>query len=280
MALGGGRSSMSGNVRNLSEVVPIPSLGLGTWKLNGTLCVERVREALELGYAHVDTAEMYENEREVGRGIRESGRPRETVFLTTKIWPVHLGRDDVRNATEESLRRLGTEYVDLLLIHWPNFEIPLRETLSAMVELRRQGKTRHIGVSNFTVDLWRRALELGPVAVNEIEFHPFLDQTPIQDFAGQEGLALIGYSPLARGRVVRDETLQEIGRRYGKSAAQVALRWILDEGAAAIPKASSRSHLEENRSAADFELDDRDRADISSLRGRAREVDPSWAPWH
>lgn len=263
------------------EFFDVPGLGLGTWELTGRLCADRVREALELGYRHIDTAQMYENETEVGKGIAESHVPRDDVFITTKLWFDDLEGPDVVPSVEESLERLGTDYVDLLLIHWPDEDVPLGETLEAMLRVQEQGKARFIGVSNFTVELWKEALDTAPAHVNQVEYHPFLDQQPLLDLARERGVHLIAYSPLARGRVIDNETLQEIGERHGKTAAQVALRWLLqqDRVAAAIPKAASSAHLRENRDIFDFELTPSEMLQISALRGAERMVDPSWAPW-
>lgn len=259
----------------------VPGLGLGTWKLTGQTCADRVREALELGYRHIDTAQMYENEEEVGRGMKESDTPREDVFLTTKLWFDELKGPDVAPSTEASLKRLGTDYVDLLLIHWPNEDVPLEETLAAMMKLQEQGKVSFIGVSNFTVGLWKRALERAPVNVNQVEYHPFLNQQPLLDLARERSAYIIAYSPLARGEVLEDPTLKEIAERYRKSPAQIALRWLLQQDgvAAAIPKAAKSEHLRENRDIFDFELEASDLVRISDLRGSERMVDPAWAPW-
>lgn len=258
----------------------VPRLGLGTWKLEGELCVNRVREALAMGYRHVDTAQMYGNETEVGRAIKESKVPREEVFVTTKIWLENLSREDVVRTTEQSLRRLSSDYVDLLLIHWPNEDVPMEETLGAMVQLRERQKVRNIGVSNFTPELWERALAIAPVPYNQVEYHPFLDQEPLLQKARTHNLTLIAYSPLAQGRVAKVPTLQEIGRRHGKSAAQVGLRWLIQqEHVAAIPKAAKSEHLEANWAVLGFELSPEEMRSISALRGSERLVDPNWAPW-
>lgn len=255
-----------------------PLLGLGTWDLRGKDCVRAVREALELGYRHIDTAQMYENEREVGRGLRDSRAAREAIFLTTKLWRDNLTRDRVARSVDESLRRLETDYVDLLLIHWPNEEVPLFETLDAMSDVRAKGKTRAIGVSNFPSAMWRRALERAPVHVNQIEYHPFLDQETLVSFARERSLQLVAYRPIAKGEVARDPTLAEIARAHARTAPQVALRWLIQKGVAAIPKAARRAHLEENLGALDFELGEAAMSTIDALGGNRRYIDPGWAP--
>lgn len=262
----------------MSATSPIPLLGLGTWDLRGDECVRAVREALDVGYRHTDTAQMYENEREVGRGLRESGVGRENVFLTTKLWLDNLTRKRVPASFEESLKRLATEYVDLLLIHWPNAEVPLEETLEAMNGLRESRKTRAIGVSNFPTAMWERALELAPVGVNQVEFHPFLDQSALLQFARESELQLVAYSPIAKGKAVADPALAEVAGAHECSPAQVSLRWLVQQGVAAIPKAARRDHLEENLRIFDFTLSDDEMERISSLARGPRVVDPGWAP--
>ena len=259
----------------------VPAIGLGTWQLNGRTCREAVRQALELGYRHIDTAQMYGNETEVGAALRDSGIAREEIFLTTKLAPGNLGAAEARRTAEESLKRLGLDHVDLLLIHWPSGEAPLGETLAALARLRQEGKARFIGVSNFTVKLLQEAVEtLGAdLLCNQVEYHPFLSQRPVMAALKRHGLMLTAYSPLGRGHVQRDGALAAIGRTYGKSAAQVALRWLIDqENVAAIPKAASRAHAAANIDIFDFTLAEEDRAAIDALRGDLRIVDPGWGP--
>lgn len=260
----------------------VPALGLGTWQLSGRGCFEAVRQALDLGYRHIDTAQMYGNETEVGWAIRESGLARDAIFLTTKLAPGNLGAAAVKRTAEESLRRLATDHVDLLLIHWPTGEVPLAETLRALAALRDAGKTRHIGVSNFNVALLQEAIEThgADLLCNQVEYHPYLSQRAVLAAVRRHGLKLTAYSPLARGRVQRDPALAAIARKYGKSPAQVALRWLLDQdGVVAIPKAASRAHLAANIEIFDFTLGAEDRAAIDALRDDYRVVDPAgWAP--
>ncbi len=257
----------------------IPPLGLGTWDLRGNDCVRAVREALELGYRHVDTAQMYENEREVGRGVKESGVPRESLFLTTKLWIDSLTTKAVPKAADECLKRLATDYVDLLLIHWPVVDVPLSETLDAMTRLAESGKTRYIGVSNFTIPLWRQALDLAAVGVNQVEFHPFLDQQDLARFARERDLRIMAYTPLAKGRVTREPSIVEIARTHGRTPAQVTLRWLIQQpGVAVIPKASRLQHLRENLGIFDFELTPAEMRALSALGRNLRLVDPGWAP--
>ena len=255
----------------------IPSLGLGTWDLRGADCVRAVREALDIGYRHLDTAQMYENEREVGRGLSESGVDREQVFVTTKLWLDNLTRKAVPSSFEESLKRLATEYVNLLLIHWPNAEVPLEETLEAMDRLRESGKARAIGVSNFPTALWTRALEMAPVPVNQVEFHPFLDQSALMGFARGRELQIVAYRPIAQGKVAEEAAIVEVARAHERTPVQVALRWLVQQGVSAIPKSSRRGHLEENFRIFDFTLSDEEMERISALGRGLRLVDRGWA---
>ena len=257
----------------------VPALGLGTWLLTGDACRKAVEHALDLGYRHIDTAQAYENEDQVGQGLQNAGIDRDDLFLTTKIWLENLSPGDVRESVEASLRRLRTDYVDLLLIHWPNDKVPLEQTLDAMVVLQDEGKTRHLGVSNFTPSLLQRALNHAKLFCNQVEYHPFFGQDPLLAMAREHDLLLTAYSPLARGRVTDDETLQAIGEAHNKTPAQVALRWLLQQDhVAAIPKASSAKHREDNFDLFDFELSDNEMDRITALDQGKRIVDPEFAP--
>jgi 2,5-diketo-D-gluconate reductase B len=261
--------------------VRVPALGFGTFTLEGRDCREMVKAALSIGYRHIDTAKMYGNEEAVGAGIRESEVAREQVFLTSKVWMDQLHYDDLTAATEDSLSKLATDHLDLLLIHWPNDRVPLTESLRALEDLQRAGKVRYVGVSNFTVALMREAVEQNgaDVVCNQVEYHPFLNQQPVLNEARRLGLFLTAYCPLAKGRAPKDPTLQAIGEKHGKTAAQVALRWLIQHGdVAAIPKASSRAHAEANFDIFDFQLDQSDLAQIAQLPGGTRIINPSWAP--
>lgn len=258
--------------------VTVPALGFGTWALSGNEAYQATRMVLDLGYRHIDTAQIYGNESEIGRAIRDSRLPRDQIFLTTKIAPGSLRKADVRRSHEESLKRLGLDQVDLLLIHWPNASIPLGETLEALTALRDQGKTRSIGVSNFTVALLKETVEHygAEIVCNQVEYHPFLPQRRLIEAMRQYGLMLTAYAPVARGRVFRDKTLAAIGKKYGKSGGQVALRWLLDQDkVAAIPKAGKREHAEQNLAIFDFHLSPEDREAIDTLAEGDRMVE--WA---
>jgi 2,5-diketo-D-gluconate reductase B len=259
----------------------IPAIGLGTWDLRERTCVRMVEQALRLGYRHIDTAEMYGNEREVGEGLRASGIPRAQVFVTTKVWPDHLAPREFERATKESLAKLNLSEVDLLLIHWPNPRVPLADTIGALCRMKREGLTRHIGVSNFTLDLLAEAVKLAtePLVTDQIEWHPFIDQAKVVEACRGYGLAVTAYSPLARGRVLADETLRRIGVRHGKTAAQVGLRYLVQRGAVVIPRSSRPEGLAANFAIFDFELTPAEMADIAGLtHPRGRIVDWSGAP--
>jgi 2,5-diketo-D-gluconate reductase B len=259
--------------------VEIPKLGLGTWQLTGAACEEAVRDALELGYHHIDTASAYGNEAQVGQGLHDSGRNRDEVFLTTKLWHTQLDAIGVHDQVEQSLRDLRTDYVDLLLIHWPSREVPLAETLGAMLEARDAGRVRHLGVSNFPRALLREALEHAPLLCDQVEYHPYLVQPAVLELARERDLMITAYSPLARGTALREPVLREIAGAHGKSPGQVVLRWLLDQPrVAAVPKAASHEHRVANLDVFDFELSDDERGAIAGLRRGGRTIDPSWAP--
>lgn len=294
----------------------IPALGLGTWQITGSTCREAVAHALSIGYRHIDTAQAYGNEGEVGLGMEDASVDRDEIFLTTKVWHTNMAPEDVRSSTEESLRKLRTDYVDLLLIHWPVEDVPLEHTLDAMLELREDDKTRHIGVSNFTPSLVRQALdhlgEEAPLFANQVEYHPFLGQDDLLEIAQEAGHTLTAYSPLARGTVTKRKAsprralealkepgtvgekakrawehlagngtgvLQAIGTAHDKSPAQVALRWLIQQdNVTAIPKAASADHREANIDIFDFELSEVEMESIAALDQGERYVDPNFAP--
>ena len=257
----------------------VPALGYGTYELTGPACVEGVAHALELGYRHIDTAEAYGNEAEVGEGIRRSGVDRGEIFLTTKVWYTDLARETVLRNVEESLKKLRTGHVDLLLVHWPTREVPLEETLGAFLVLQQQGKTRRIGVSNFPLGRLREAEKIAPIFCNQVEHHPFLSQATLLSHMREQDMLLTSYSPIARGKVLEEETLRELGQKYGKTPVQVTLRWLVQQDhVAAIPKAAKASHRESNIDIFDFELTAGEMERVSGLGRGERIIDPEWAP--
>jgi 2,5-diketo-D-gluconate reductase B len=245
----------------------IPLAGLGTWELRGRTCARIIDAALRLGYRHIDTAEMYDNEREVGDGLRASGIDRDDVFVTTKIWPSHFAPRELERAAEASLARLRLAQIDLLLLHWPNPQVLLSETLAALCKVKRMGLARHIGVSNFTVALVEQAVKLAsePLVCNQIEMHPMLDQSKVVAACRRHGMAVVAYSPIARGVAANEEVLARIGRVHGKSAAQVSLRFLVQQNVVVIPRTSRVERLSENLAIFDFELSTSEMKEIAAL---------------
>ncbi|MGY8660832.1 aldo/keto reductase [Bradyrhizobium sp. UFLA05-109] len=259
----------------------IPALGLGTWELSGRTCARVVEQALRLGYRHIDTAQVYDNEREVGDGVRASGVRRDDVFITTKVWTNHFAPNDLERSVKESLVRLRLPSVDLLLLHWPNPHVPLVETLGALAHAKRLGLTRHIGVSNFTVALIEEAIAAcpEPLVCDQVEFHPYLDQSKVRAACDQHGLAVVAYSPIARGRIKNDETMAGIGRAHRKTAAQICLRWLVQQNVVAIPRTSRVERLSENIEIFDFELSPDEMSQIAALaHPKGRLTDFGFAP--
>jgi 2,5-diketo-D-gluconate reductase B len=252
----------------------IPIIGLGTWDLRGRTCARMVEQALRLGYQHIDTAEMYDNEREVGEGLRASGIDRNEVFVVTKIWPSHFAPRDLERSAKDSLARLRLAQIDLLLLHWPNPRIPLADTIDALCKCKRAGLTRHIGVSNFTIALIEEATRLSsePLACNQVEMHPYLDQSKVIAACRSDGLAVVAYSPIARGNAKNDAVLSRIGRAHGKTAAQVSLRYLVQQQIAVIPRTSRRDRLAENFAIFDFSLSDAEMAEVTALARRGGRI--------
>ena len=259
----------------------IPAIGLGTWELRGRTCARLVEQALRLGYRHIDTAQIYENERDVGDGLRASGIRRDDVFVTTKVWTTHFAPNDLERSTRESLVRLRLSDVDLLLLHWPNPHVPLAETLGALAHVKRLGLSRHIGISNFTVALIEEATALcpEPLVCDQVEYHPYLDQTRVLEACAHHGMGLVAYSPIAKGRIRNAQTLLRIGHAHGKTAAQVCLRWLVQQNVSAIPRTSKIERLSENIDIFDFELSDAQMRQIFQMRSaRGRLTDYGFAP--
>lgn len=262
----------------------IPALGFGTWALPDERVQPLVEHALGIGYRHVDTAQMYRNEKAVGAGIKASGLGRDEIFLTTKIWPDQFARDAFLKAADERLALLGVDRLDLLLLHWPSRTVPLAETIAALNAVREAGLTRHVGVSNFNVALVEEAAGLSPapLVTNQVEYHPYLSQTRLLAKLREKGMALTAYCPIARGKVVDDPLLVEIGKAHGKSATQVALRWLVQqEGVIAIPRSSSEARIAENLAIFDFALTDDEARRVSAMgtpQGRVVKSDnaPEW----
>ena len=245
----------------------MPKLGLGTWRMKGPDCTDAVQRALGLGYRHIDTAAMYGNEAEVGEGLRASGVKRDEIFVTTKVWSSNLRARDFERSAHDSLKNLKLDSVDLLLIHWPNSSVPLKETIGALCKMKRDGVARHVGVSNFNPALIEEAKGLAtePLVNNQIELHPYFDQSKTIAASRKAGLSITAYSPIARGRVKSDAVLSRIGTAHGKTAAQVCLRYLVQQDIIVIPKTSRTERLKENAAIFDFALTAAEMKDIAAL---------------
>lgn len=261
----------------------IPDIGLGTYRLKGQDVIDSVTTALELGYRHIDTAQVYGNESEVGQAIADSGVAREEIFLTTKIWTDRFHHEDLIKSLEESLERLGTDYVDLVLLHWPSpdNEVPVAESISALVEAKHRGLTRNIGVSNFTIAQIDEALGVeggDQLITNQIEVHPFLANNSLVDHCREKGLRVTGYMPLAVGKVMEDDTLKQIADSHEATPAQVALAWVKARDIVVIPSSTKRAHQQANLDAMTLSLSEAEIERINTLDRGERIANPSFAP--
>lgn len=260
----------------------IPKLGFGTWELKGDTARDRVKDALKIGYRHIDTAQAYDNEEHVGAGIAESGVPREDIFVTTKVWMDKFRDGDLQKSLRESLVKLKMDAVDLALLHWPNPDVDLEETIKALNAAKEEGLTRHIGVSNFTTQWLGEAVRLSddPLVTNQCEYHPFIDQTPVLEACRKYGMSFTAYSPIAQAEVFGNDVLKAIARNHNKNEAQVSLRWLIQqEDVIAIPRTSKEEHAKTNFEVLDFELSDEEMDRIFDLsRPSGRLIDPEWAP--
>jgi diketogulonate reductase-like aldo/keto reductase len=259
----------------MSKLVPairsgdvlMPALGFGTWQLENGTAVPLVEKALEVGYRHIDTAQIYGNERDVGAGIKNSGVKRDEIFLTTKVWIDQFADGDLQRSAEKSLSSLGLDHVDLLLLHWPKPDVPLAETLKALNEVRARGLTRAIGLSNFPSTLLEEASKLSeaPIATDQVEYHPYLSLKTLKAKADALGTSITAWSPLAQGKIADDPVLVAIGAAHGKTPGQVTLRWIIQQGVIAIPRTKNPARIEENFDILDFNLSDDEMTRIHAL---------------
>ncbi|HDX8342575.1 TPA: 2,5-didehydrogluconate reductase DkgB [Aeromonas dhakensis] len=264
-------------------MMKMPNLGLGTFRLTGQPLRDSLLQGLELGYRHIDTAQIYANEAEVGQLMRESGVPRQDIYLTTKVWTSEFGPGKVIQSLEVSLEKLGTDYLDLALIHWPSpkDEVPMTVYLEQLAEAKARGLTREIGVSNFTVAQLKQAIEIlgpGAIAHQQVEIHPLLQNRKVVAFCKDHGIAITAYMPLAYGKVLTEPLLMEIGKRHGVSAAQVSLAWLLAQGMAVIPSSTKRENLAANLAVLKVTLTAEELAAIATLERGERCADPDFAP--
>jgi len=269
-------------MEDISQKLAMPKLGFGTFRMPGDGARTVVESALEVGYRHLDTAAMYDNEAAVGSAIAASGVSRREIFLTTKVWHDQLSsRDSIRAAFDESLAKLKVDYVDLYMVHWPSADMDLRLVMETLVELQETGTTKAIGVCNFNLPMIQHAVDElhAPVAALQVEYHPFLSQTALLSFVRKRGIQFVAYAPLAQGRAASDEVLAEIGRKHGVGAAQIAIAWLISQdGVAAIPKAGRRESQEANLEALKVVLDQEDLDAIRALPKDQRYVRPPFAP--
>lgn len=257
----------------------VPALGFGTWQLKEDTCQQAVETALEVGYRHVDTARMYDNEEYVGRGIASAGLPRSELFVTSKVWYEDLSPEAVKQGINDSLSELKIDYLDLVLIHWPNPDYSLEEALGGMLEYREKGYVRNIGVSNFPAKELKHALAYAPIFCNQVEYHPLLNQDKLLGVARAHDVLLTAYCPLAQGKISEQAAITKIAQKHGKSPQQIAIRWLIEQDhVAAIPRSSNPKHIRSNFDVFDFELDDEDRQAIHDLPRDGRICNPDWAP--
>lgn len=258
----------------------IPQIGLGTWQnTDSETCKNSVKNALDIGYRHIDTAQIYGNEESVGQGISASKVDRSEIFLASKVWVDKLDSEGVVRSTEESLRKLGVDYVDLMYVHWPSGNYRVGDTFEGFQELLDRGLIDRVGVSNFDVGLLREAEKHIEVYANQVEMHPLLPQKELMQYCAANNIELVAYSPLARGDVLETPELNEVADQYGVSPAQVSLAWLMDKGAKPIPKSASEKHIRENFEALNIELQPHDIEIIDSINRRNRVVDSEMGPW-
>jgi len=264
-----------------TQGIRLPRLGLGTFRMQGDGCRAAVESALTLGYRHIDTAEMYGNEEAIGQALAASRLARKDLHVTTKVWNDNLAPQAIRRAFETSLKKLRLDHIDLYLVHWPARGMNLPAIFETLMKLKDEGRTRAIGVANFNIALLKTVVDeiKAPIACNQVEYHVMLDQAPLRRYLDAKSIPLVAYCPLAQGRVASNETLAAIGRKHGATAAQVALKWLLDQdGVAAIPKASRKESQRANLDALNVGLDDEDRRAIAGLPKDQRCVNPAFAP--
>ena len=248
--------------------IEMPAIGLGTWRVTDEEAYRAASHALEMGYRHIDTADHYGNHREVGKAIKDSAVDRDEIFLTSKVWRENLEYSAVIEMADRFLEELQTDFVDLLLIHWPNKEIPMDKTLAALGELKNQGKTKAVGVSNFTIPHLKEARDASNVAIenNQVEFHPTFKQWSLKQFCAENGITLTAYSPLAQGEDLNLEVVKRLAGKYNRSEAQIIINWLISHDIAAVPRSTKPARMEENLKAADFEMSPEDIGAIDNIQ--------------
>lgn len=262
----------------------IPAFGLGTFRLKDQVVIDSVKTALDVGYRLVDTAQIYENEAEVGQAIAESGVARDDLFITTKIWTSHFAQDKLVPSLKESLKKLRTDHVDLTLIHWPSpkNEVPIPEFMGALADAKKAGLTRLIGISNFPIALMKEAIKSvgeGEIATNQVELHPYFQNRKVAEFARSQGIRITSYMTLAYGKVLDDPVIGRIATAHGATPAQVVLAWAMQLDVAVIPSSTKRAHLEGNLKAQDLKLSESEMAQMAALdRGERLCAPASLAP--
>jgi diketogulonate reductase-like aldo/keto reductase len=267
--------------KRLNNGVFSPVLGLGTWMLTNEKCIDSVDKAIKLGYRHIDTAEAYGNEKEIGIAIKNSGILRKELFITSKAWFEGTNQNKIIGSCENSLKNLGLDYLDLYLLHWPDKNLNYPDVFKGFKRLYNEGKIKAFGVSNCTINhikeliLISKKLDI-PITVNQVEFHPLLYQKDLLEFCKENDIQLTAYSPLARGEIEKNKIIREIAFKYNKTPSQISLRWLIQKGLIVIPKASSEKHLKDNLNVFDFKLKQEDIDIIDNIKEQKRMVDPGF----
>jgi 2,5-diketo-D-gluconate reductase B len=262
----------------LYDCTNIPQLGLGTWQLTGETCYQATLDAIKIGYRHIDTAHIYGNHIEIGRAIKDSGVNRKELFITSKLWRNEMSGEDVKLALLRALNELQVEYLDLYIIHWPSHMMPMKPTLTALADLKKEGLIKHFGVSNFTINHLKDALEITEeIATNQVEFHPSLNQKDLLDFCNLHKINLTAYSPIGHGNDLNIPLILDLADKYDQTPAQICVNWCLQKGLPTIPKASSKSRLQENFDAQLFDLSTEDVVLIDQLNLENRYINPEFA---